>query len=90
MSNAASSPVSRVQLRMDSGLKEKGERLFRSMGLDFSSAVNMFVAQAVREQRIPFQPSAQTSFERSVLATEDEPLSEPMSLEEVKSRIRHV
>lgn len=43
-----------VTIRMDTALKHEAEDLFADFGLTLSSAYTMFVKQAVREQRIPF------------------------------------
>lgn len=42
---------------MDKGLKESADQLFGSLGLSFSSAVNLFVRKALRTQSIPFDVS---------------------------------
>lgn len=47
-------PVS-TNIKMDPELKEQSQALFESFGLTLSSAVNMFLRQAVREQAIPFR-----------------------------------
>lgn len=44
-----------VTIRIDKKLKTQADELFRDFGLSFSSAITMFVKQAVREQRIPFE-----------------------------------
>ena len=41
-------------IRVDEDLKKKAEALFDEMGLPFSVAVTLFLRQAVREGRIPF------------------------------------
>lgn len=43
-----------VTLRMDKNIKEQAEKLFNDLGLNISTAFNVFVRQALREQRIPF------------------------------------
>jgi len=47
--------MAQVNIRIDDELKEKGDDLFKELGISFSSAISMFVSQAVREQAIPFQ-----------------------------------
>ena len=47
-------PVS-TNIKIDPVLKEQSQTLFESLGLSLSSAVNMFLRQAVREQAIPFR-----------------------------------
>lgn len=44
-----------VTIRMDSELKKQAETLFNDLGLNLSSAINIFIRQAVREQAIPFK-----------------------------------
>ncbi len=52
-------------IKIDPILKEQSQTLFESLGLNLSSAINIFLRQAVREQAIPFrvgspQPNAET------------------------------
>ena len=44
-----------VSFRVDRELKKQADLLFKSLGLNTSAALNMFLAQSVREQAIPFQ-----------------------------------
>ncbi len=44
-----------VSFRMDDATKQKFERLCDDLGMSMSTAVNVFVKKAVREQRIPFE-----------------------------------
>ena len=50
--------MAQVNIRIDDELKEAGDRLFKELGISFSSAVSMFISQAIREQAMPFQVSA--------------------------------
>ncbi|MBQ0078803.1 MAG: type II toxin-antitoxin system RelB/DinJ family antitoxin [Eubacterium sp.] len=43
-----------VTFRTDSELKKEAGELFESMGLNLSAALNMFMKQAVKDQRFPF------------------------------------
>lgn len=43
-----------ISVRMDTQTKQEGEALFEELGLNMSTAINMFVKQAIRENRIPF------------------------------------
>ena len=43
-----------VTVRMDEELKSQAEELLADLGLNFSSAFNIFLRQTVREQQIPF------------------------------------
>lgn len=54
-----------VNIRMDEQLKKAADELFAELGLNMTTAINMFTRQAVRQQKIPFevsllQPNAET------------------------------
>ncbi len=44
-----------VTLRFDEDLKKQADALFSELGLNLTTAFNIFLRQAVREQQIPFQ-----------------------------------
>lgn len=46
-----------VTLRVDEDLKKQADTLFSELGLNLTTAFNIFLRQSVREQRIPFQVS---------------------------------
>ena len=50
--------MAQVNIRIDDRLKEEGELLFAELGISFSSAVSLFVSQAVRERALPFRVTA--------------------------------
>lgn len=43
-------------MRIDKNEKEQLKKLYRDMGLDLSTAVNLFFKQSLREEGLPFQP----------------------------------
>lgn len=43
-----------LNIRTDKDVKDSAERLFDQLGLNMTTAVNMFLRQAIRENRIPF------------------------------------
>ena len=47
--------MANVTFRMDDTLKSDMQSLVRQLGMDMSTAFSIFAAQAVREQRIPFE-----------------------------------
>ena len=54
-----------MNIRMDSKVKQDAENLFAEFGLNMTSAINLFLRQAIREQSIPFEialhtPNAET------------------------------
>ena len=46
-----------ISIRMDVDLKSKADTLFNELGMNISTAFNIFVRQAIREGRIPFEIS---------------------------------
>ena len=51
-------PNTNINIRMDADLKAQADQLFADLGLNMTTAVNMFVRQAIRQQGIPFAVSA--------------------------------
>ncbi len=43
-----------LNIKIDREIKAKADMLFNAMGMTLSTAVNVFVRQAVQEQAIPF------------------------------------
>ena len=52
--------MAQVNIRMDHNIKEKADFLFDELGLNMTTAVNIFVRQAVRQGRIPFDITINT------------------------------
>lgn len=44
-----------VNIKVDPALKREAQNLFEDLGLTLSTAINIFLRQAVREQAIPFR-----------------------------------
>lgn len=44
-----------TQIRIDEDLKKQAVELFNQLGLDMSSAVNIFLRQAVLQEGLPFK-----------------------------------
>jgi len=54
-----------LSIRMDRDLKEQAENLFAELGMNMTTALNIFVRQSVRQGKIPFEislfkPNAET------------------------------
>ena len=47
--------TSTLQIRVDSQLRHEADELFNRAGLDMSSAVRLFLRQAVIRRRLPFE-----------------------------------
>ena len=46
-----------ISIRMDSDLKTQADALFAELGMNLSTAFNIFVRQSLREGKIPFEIS---------------------------------
>ncbi len=54
-----------TSISIDSEVKAKAQELFADFGMDLSTAINIFLRQSIRENRIPFSirgdiPNAET------------------------------
>lgn len=47
-----------MNLRIDKTLKKDAEALFETLGINMTTAINIFLKQSVRDQGIPFQITA--------------------------------
>ena len=51
------SSTTNISIRMDTNLKTQADALFGELGMNLSTAFNIFVRQSLREGRIPFDIS---------------------------------
>ncbi|MCD7955721.1 MAG: type II toxin-antitoxin system RelB/DinJ family antitoxin [Lachnospiraceae bacterium] len=68
-----------TSISIDSDVKAKAQALFADFGMDLSTAINIFLRQAIRENAIPFviqreDPNADTI---AAIKERDEMLSHP-------------
>ncbi len=57
-----------VNISLDPKLKEQSTKLFKELGLDFSTAVSLFLKQSVLKQRIPFEITSDLYNEETIAA----------------------
>jgi len=67
---------SSVTIGMDSELKKEAEAFFSDLGMNFTTAVNIFVRQALRQQEIPFIIGRNPPYNAETLADMEEELRE--------------
>ena len=60
-----------MSFRVDKDLKKQADDLFKSLEMNTSVALNMFLTQSVREQAIPFIPSMEVPNARLIKAMEE-------------------
>ena len=51
--------MAQINIRIDDNLKEKAEKLFDELGLNMSTAFNIFIRQSIRQGGIPFEITTQ-------------------------------
>ncbi len=68
------SNTTNMSFRVDKTIKKKADALFKSLGLNTSVALNMFLTQCVREQGIPFIPKMTSESKKNNSIIEDENL----------------
>src|SRR5699024_593691 len=51
--------MAQINIRIDDNLKEKAEVLFAELGLNMSTAFNIFIRQSIRQGGIPFEITTQ-------------------------------
>jgi DNA-damage-inducible protein J len=71
-----------IQIRVDEDLKAKSDRLFRELGTDTTSAVRMFLTQAVAANGFPFAI-------RRIVQDPYQPLSEEEMLQKLEVSREH-
>lgn len=86
-----------VSVRVDEETKKEAEELFEELGLNMSTAVNIFLKQTIREQRIPFVINNQVPNEETIKAIEeghilleDSSAQRYSSIEELKNELNSI
>ena len=62
------STTSNINIRMDSNLKAAAEALYEELGMNLSTAFNIFVRQSLRERGIPFKITEGTPSKETISA----------------------
>ena len=57
-----------ISIRMDRDLKERADEFFNEIGMNMSTAFNVFIRQTLREGRIPFTISVDRPNEETIAA----------------------
>lgn len=60
-----------LSIRIDKELKEQAEQLFSELGMNMTTAFNIFVRQAVRQRKIPFEISLNVPNAETIAAMEE-------------------
>lgn len=70
-----------LNIRTDKAIKDQADEIFKELGLNMTTAVNMFLRTAVREHGIPFELKLDEPNETTAAAIEEgrKMLSDPAS-----------
>ncbi len=60
-----------LNIRTDKAVKAAAERIFEELGLNMTTAVNIFLRQTIRENGIPFELKLSVPNEETVAAMEE-------------------
>ena len=60
--------TSNINVRVDSELKKKAEELFNELGLNLTTAINIFLRKSVNYDGIPFEVKKEIPNETTLLA----------------------
>lgn len=60
-----------LNIRTDKAIKDQAEEIFKELGLNMTTAVNMFLRTAVREHGIPFELKLDEPNETTAAAIEE-------------------
>ena len=60
-----------LNIRIDKSIKDQAEEIFNEIGLNMTTAVNMFLKTAIREHGIPFELKLDVLNETTAAAIEE-------------------
>lgn len=60
-----------LNIRTDKAIKDQAEEIFNELGLNMTTAVNMFLRTTIRERGIPFELKLDVPNEKTVAAIEE-------------------
>ncbi|MCD7738218.1 MAG: type II toxin-antitoxin system RelB/DinJ family antitoxin [Lachnospiraceae bacterium] len=71
---------STIQIRVDDDLKKKSDRLFKDLGTDTTSAIRIFLTQAVANNGFPFEIKRNPMDMSSFAAMSEDEMLEKLSI----------
>ena len=60
-------PKANVNVKIDANIKELATQLLERMGLDQTTAINIFYRQIISERRLPFQPAINPALDEQIV-----------------------
>ena len=65
-----------LSIRIDRDLKNEADQIFNEMGMNLTTAITIFVRQAVRQRKIPFEIALNANQNNSVSLTDAQAAAE--------------
>ena len=60
------SDTTNLSIQIDRGLKDEADNMFNEMGMNLTTAIIIFVKQAIRQKKIPFEIALDTDNDKSL------------------------
>ncbi|MDR2667129.1 MAG: type II toxin-antitoxin system RelB/DinJ family antitoxin [Holosporales bacterium] len=60
-----------VNIRVDKSVKDQAKKIFSELGIDMTTAINIFLKQTIREHGFPFDLRLKIPNEKTVQAIKD-------------------
>ncbi|MDU7331487.1 MAG: type II toxin-antitoxin system RelB/DinJ family antitoxin [Finegoldia magna] len=86
-----------LNIRTDKEIKEKAENIFQELGLNMTTAINMFLRTSIRENGIPFDLKIDSVNDETKLAIEegrkiadDKTIEGYVSIEELRKALENL
>ena len=83
-----------LNIRTDKEIKEKAENIFQELGLNMTTAINMFLRTSIRENGIPFDlkidsvnDETKLAIEEGIKIADDKTIEGYVSIEELKKAL---
>lgn len=79
--------MANINIRVDDNVKQQAQELFSQLGLDTTTAINIFLRQSIREHGIPFEIKADKPNEETLkaIAEVDEMINNPNKIKKFNS-----
>jgi len=59
---------SNINVKIDTEVKKQASQLLGQMGIDQTTAIDMFFRQIITERRLPFQPTVNLTLDEQIIA----------------------
>ena len=66
-----------MTIRTDADIKLQAQRLFTNLGMDMSTAINLFLRQAIKHQGLPFDVNLRKQNTTTMKAISDKDMNGP-------------